>query len=90
MTDIPRRRAEVSGHFVQFYSRNPKLTTVRWHSRFKAEYRTKANAATAARAWEQKGDIMFPGDFGKTKATRAAKPRVRIRATEFQQEMRLW
>jgi hypothetical protein len=40
MTDIPRFRAEVTGHFCQFFSRNSKIRTVRWHSRFKAEHHT--------------------------------------------------
>jgi hypothetical protein len=87
--EAPRRRAEVSGHFVQFFSRNPKLATVRWHSKFKAEYRTLAQALAAKQAWEKKGRIKSPGDFGKKKVTKAAKARVRIRATEFQQEMRV-
>ena len=61
MTNIPRRRAEVSGHFVQFYSRNPKLATVRWHSKFKAEYRTKAQAQAAKVEWEKnQGRIVWP------------------------------
>jgi hypothetical protein len=37
MTDAPHFRAEVAGHFVQFFSRHPNIKTVRWHSRFKAE-----------------------------------------------------
>lgn len=40
----PRYRAEVTGHFVQFFSRDTKIATVRWHSRFKAEYRTLRDA----------------------------------------------
>ena len=32
MPDTPLYRAEVTGQFVQFFSRNPKTTTVRRHS----------------------------------------------------------
>lgn len=34
-----RRRAEINGKFAQFFRRNTKIATMRWHSRFKAQYR---------------------------------------------------
>jgi len=37
ITDTPHYRAEITGHSVQFFSRNPKTTTVRWHSRFEGK-----------------------------------------------------
>jgi hypothetical protein len=59
--ETPRRRAQINGLYVTFESRNPKLATVRWHSRFKLRYRTKADGLAAKQAWEQKGRIKFPG-----------------------------
>ena len=44
MSDQPRRRAQINGLYVSFESRNPKLASVRWHSRFKLRYRTKADS----------------------------------------------
>jgi hypothetical protein len=60
MTDTPRYRAEVRGHFVQLFSRNPKTTTVQWHSRFKAEYHTLRNARAAKEKYEACGKILWP------------------------------
>jgi hypothetical protein len=89
MTEIPRRRAQINGLLVIFESRNPKLASVRWHSRFKLRYRTKIDVLAAKEVWEMEGRIMFPGDFGKTKAPKAVKPRVQVRVREagLQQEM---
>ena len=72
---------------MQFDSRDPKLASVRWHPRFKLRYRTKADALAAKDAWEQKGRIMFPGDFGKPKKPAEKSQPVR-RYRETQQEMR--
>jgi hypothetical protein len=58
MTHTPRFRAEVTGHFVQFFSRNPKIKTVRWHSRFKAEYHTRRDAKAAKTQYEASGKIL--------------------------------
>jgi len=63
MTEISRYRAEVTGHFVQFFSRNPKRATVRWHSRFKAEYRTLRDARAAKAKYEASGKILWPDDL---------------------------
>jgi hypothetical protein len=63
MTEIPRRRALINGLFVQFQSRNPNVAKVRWHSRFKQRYRTKADALMAKDAWERRGNILWPEDF---------------------------
>jgi hypothetical protein len=64
----PRRRAEVTGKFVQFFSRDMRIATVRWHSRFKAEYRTKADAMAAKTAWRE--DIVAVGPEGTEGKTR--------------------
>jgi hypothetical protein len=87
MHETPRRRALINGLWVQFDSRNPDLATVRWHPRFKQRYRTKAEAGKAKQAWEERGRILFPGDFEN--AEPAPKLRARGRETGFQQEMRL-
>lgn len=58
-----RRRAEINGKFVQFFSRNTKIATLRWHSRFKAQYRTKADVLKAKDTLEAKGRILFPEDM---------------------------
>jgi len=63
MPDSPRYRAEVTGHFVQFFSRGTKIATVRWHSRFNAEYRTLRDARHAKAEYETKGRILWPDDF---------------------------
>jgi hypothetical protein len=63
MPDAPRYRAEVTGHFVQFFSRNPKTATVRWHSRFKAEYYTLRDARAAKAKYEASGKILWPDDL---------------------------
>jgi hypothetical protein len=88
-----RRRAQVNGLYVQFDSRNPNLASVRWHSRFKMRYRTKADAIAAKAAWEERGRILFPGDFGKltAKPKKPAKPRARacVRSANLQQEVRV-
>lgn len=63
MTDSSRYRAEVTGHFVQFFSRNTKTTTVRWHSRFKAEYHTLRDARAAKAKYESTGKILWPDDL---------------------------
>jgi len=52
-----RRRSEINGKFAQFFNRNTKIATVHWHSRFKAQYRTKADALKA------KERILFPEDM---------------------------
>jgi len=89
MTDQPRRRALIHGLWVLFESRNPKLSTVRWHARFKQRYRTKADAQAAKETWETKGKILGPGDFEKPKS----KPKVpvvrRYAFTSAQQELRV-
>jgi hypothetical protein len=85
MTDQPRRRAQVNGLYVIFESRDPKLATVRWHPRFKLRYRTKADALAAKQAWEERGRIMFPGDFGKPKKPAAkSEPARRYRETQLE------
>jgi hypothetical protein len=58
-----RRRAEINGKFAQFFSRTTKIATVRWHSRFKAQYRTEADALKAKDTWEAKERILFPEDM---------------------------
>ena len=63
MTDSPRYRAEVTGHFVQFFSRDTKIATVRWHSRFKAEYHTLRDAGAARAKYEASGKILWPDDL---------------------------
>ena len=73
MTDSPRYRAEVTGHFVQFFSRNTKTATVRWHSRFKAEYHTLRDARAAKAKYESTGKILWPDDLIATAAKSAAR-----------------
>jgi hypothetical protein len=58
-----RFRAEVTGHFVQFFSRYPKIKTVRWHSRFKAEYDALRDAKAAKTECEASGKIPWPDDL---------------------------
>jgi hypothetical protein len=89
MTDTSRRRAQITGLHVVFESRNPKLASVRWHPRFKQRYRSKADAEAAKQAWEERGRILFPGDFGKEKPAPKPLVRSRIRETGFQQELRI-
>src|SRR5579872_7312043 len=83
------RRALINGLYVFFQSRNPKIATVRWHGKFKARYRTKADALTAKDAWEKKGRIIFPSDVEKATPPEKPRVRVRVRQTGGQQEMRL-
>jgi hypothetical protein len=84
--DTPRYRAEVTGHFVQFLSRNTKAATVRWHSRFKAEYRTLRDARAAKEKYEASGKILWPDDL----RAGDAKPEVtRGRLANQQQELRI-
>ncbi len=64
MTNIPRRRAKITGTWVFFESRNTELATVSWHPRFKQHYRTKAQAK---RLWEEKGRILLTGETPKRK-----------------------
>jgi len=86
MPDAPRYRAEVTGHFVQFFSRNPKTTTVRWHSRFKAEYRTLRDARAAKARYEAIGKILWPEDLRASEG----KPEVATRRQgNQQQELRI-
>ena len=85
MPDAPRYRAEVTGHFVQFFSRNPKTTTVRWHSRFKAEYRTLRDARAAKAKYEASGRILWPEDL----QTREDSPKPARRSRNQQQELRV-
>ena len=86
MTDTPRFRAEVTGHFVQFFSRNPKTTTVRWHSRFKAEYRTLRDARAAKVKYEASGKILWPEDLRVRESHPEAPAR---RNVNVQDELRL-
>ena len=86
MPNTPRFRAEVTGHFVQFFSRNPKTATVRWHSRFKAEYRTLRDARAAKAKYEASGKILWPDDL----RVREDGPEARIcKSTSQQQELRI-
>jgi hypothetical protein len=85
MPDAPRYRAEVTGHFVQFFSRNPKTTTVRWHSRFKAEYHTLRDARAAKAKYEANGKILWPDDLRITEDKTIAARRHRNQ----QQELRI-
>ena len=85
MPDVHRYRAEVTGHFVQFFSRNPKTTTVRWHSRFKAEYHTLRDARAAKAKYEESGKILWPDDL----RTRDDKPVTRRARPDQQQELRI-
>jgi hypothetical protein len=55
MLHTPRFRAEVTGHFVQFFSRDTKTKTVRWRSRFKCEDHTLRDAKEAKREYEASG-----------------------------------
>jgi hypothetical protein len=71
VAEVPRRRAQINGLHVAFESRDPKLASIRWHYRFKQRYRTKAQAEAAKRMWEDKGRILFPGDFEAAKPTKA-------------------
>lgn len=75
---------------MQFYSRYPKLATVRWHYKFKAEYRTLAQALAAKREREEHGRILWPQHFGHQKASKVAKPRahLQVRITGLQEETR--
>lgn len=86
MPDTPRYRAEVTGHFVQFFSRNPKTATVRWHSRFKAEDRTLRDARAAWRNTRRSGRILWPDDL-RAKDDRPA--RTTRRHGSQQQELRV-
>jgi hypothetical protein len=86
MTDTPRYRAEITGHFVQFFSRNPKATTVRWHSRFKEEYHTLRDARAAKEKYEARGKILWPDDLRVSEC----KPEVATcRQGNHQQELRI-
>jgi hypothetical protein len=87
MTSPPRFRAEVTGHFVQFYSRNPTIRTVRWHSRFKAEYHTLKDAKAAKARYEESGKILWPDDLRRKEAL-TEKPARRTPQT-LQQELRI-
>jgi len=84
-----RRRAEVTGRFVQFFSRDTKIATVRWHSRFKCEYRTRKDAMAAKAAWEERGKILWPEDVRKAPEPKAAKQPVRRYRETAQGEMRV-
>ena len=83
---LPRRKTEMTGRFVQFFSRQTKIATVRWHSRFKCEYRTPGGAMVPKAAWEERGKILWPEDLRK-----APEPvRQSMRRREFpQQELRV-
>jgi len=83
---LPRRRAEVNGEFVPFFSRSTKIATVRWYSRFKAEYRTKADADKAAKVWMEAGMILFPERL-KTGRKQEAQSRQRCGLTERHQSI---
>jgi len=87
MTTPPRRRALLNGLLVFFQSRNPELATVRWHGKFKQQYRTKADALMAKKAWEDDGDILWPADI---KQQKKPKPKPMRRREAFsQQELRI-
>jgi|SRR5580698_8169907 hypothetical protein len=73
MITIPRFRAEVTGHFVQFFSRDPQIKTVRWHSRFKAEYHTLRDAKAEKTQYEATGKILGPDDL-RPKESQPNKP----------------
>ena len=88
MHDQPRRRAEVNGLHVQFFSRNTELQSVRWHPRFKLRYRSKADAVRAKQAWEEKGRILFPEDIKAAIDKAKPSPVMGRRETEIQQDMR--
>jgi hypothetical protein len=82
MTNAPRYRAEVTGHFVQFFSRDTKIATVRWHSRFKAEYRTLRDARAAKAKYEASGRILWAEDMRGSEG----KPEVAARRHGSQQQ----
>jgi len=63
MTDSSRYRAEGTGHFVQFFARNSKTKTARWHSKFKAEYRALKDARAAKETYEASGKTLWPEDL---------------------------
>jgi hypothetical protein len=88
MTDTPRFRAEVTGHFCQFFSRDPKIKTVRWHSRFKCEYHTLRDAKAAKAQYEESGKILWPDDL-RPKEAQAEKPARRQPQTYQQQKFRI-
>jgi hypothetical protein len=88
VTEIPRRRAIVDGLLVKFESRDPKLVSVRWHSRFKMRYRTKADAGAAKETWERRGTIIWPADL-KPKTAAKAPVRARYRSPDVQGELRI-
>jgi hypothetical protein len=81
-----RFRAEVTGHFVQFFSSDPKIKTVRWHSRFKAEYDALRDAKAAKTEYEASGKIPWPDDL-RPKESQPEKPVCRQQTQ--QQELRL-
>lgn len=92
MVDVPRRRALIDGKRVEFQSRNLKLASVRWHTRFKLTYRTVTDATNAAEIWERKARILFPEDLKPAKQkheSRVAPAMRRRREIEVQHEMRL-
>ena len=86
MPDAPRYRAEVTGHFVQFFSRDTKIATVRWHSRFKAEYRTLKDARAAKEKYDATGKILWPEDLRVSDSQRKVATR---RSGNQQQELRI-
>jgi hypothetical protein len=86
MPDAPRYRAEVTGHFVQFFSRDTKIATVRWHPRFKAEYRTLRDARAAKAKYEESGKILWPEDL---RANEGKPEVVTRRQPNQQQELRI-
>jgi hypothetical protein len=54
MAAKPRWHAEITGHVIQFFSRNPQKPTSRLASRWKAGYATLRAAKEAKRVWEDR------------------------------------
>jgi hypothetical protein len=82
MTNTPRYRAGVIGHFVQSFSQDTKIATVRWHSLFKAEYRKLRDARAAKAKYEASGKILWTEDL----RPRDEKPEMKMRRQESQQQ----
>jgi hypothetical protein len=87
MPDIPRYRSEVTGHFVQFFSRNPKTTTLRWLRDSRPNTARAGMHGAAKTNYEASGKILWPDDIraseGKPEATTQ-------RQRHQQQELHPW
>lgn len=91
MTPKPRWHAEITGKFVQFYSRDPRKPNSRPASRWKAEYATLAHAEEAKRVWEAQGYPLWPDDLkrGKSRKDDIVPERVSGKRSNEQAELRV-